>query len=151
MILRFLSERAGPLGRIVIGLLGIAWNLATYLAVPVLVSRNMGPIDTVKESAALFKKTWGEQVAGNFGMGWIFFLAFFAWAAIGTGLIVGSAALLPVSVIPAVGAVVLGFIVLALVSSALRGVYAAALYQYATTGESAFYDQRILGNAFRPK
>jgi hypothetical protein len=37
------------------------------------------------------------------------------------------------------------------VSSALRGVYTAALYRYATTGEAAYFDAASLGGAFRSK
>ena len=37
----------------------------------------------MKESAALFKRTWGEQVVGNAGMGIAFFLAFMSLVASG--------------------------------------------------------------------
>lgn len=37
--------------------LGAAWTLATFLVVPVLVSRNVGPIDALKQSVSLLKKT----------------------------------------------------------------------------------------------
>jgi len=36
MVLRALSERAGFIGRIVVGMIGVAWNLACYFVVPVL-------------------------------------------------------------------------------------------------------------------
>ncbi|HSD83138.1 MAG TPA: DUF6159 family protein, partial [Anaerolineae bacterium] len=71
MILRWLSER-GVLGRIVSSLFGLAWNVLTYLAVPVLVIEGVGPIDAVKRSGALLKKTWGEQIVGNLGLGAVF-------------------------------------------------------------------------------
>jgi hypothetical protein len=151
MVLRFFAERSGPLGRFVVGLIGMAWNLATFLAVPVLVTRDLGAIDTVKESASLFKRTWGEQVVGNFSMGWIFFLAFLGWALAGGAAIAVTASIMPPLAIPIVGGWILGFILLALVSSALKGVYAAALFRYATDGDSRFYDERIMANAFRPK
>ena len=66
MILRWLSER-GLLGRIVASLFGLAWNIVTYLVVPILVVEGIGPIEAVKRSGALLKKTWGEQIVGNFG------------------------------------------------------------------------------------
>src|SRR5437762_791926 len=69
MILRAIEERVGFIGRIVVGLIGMGWSLATYLVVPVLVARDVGPIDAVKESATLFKKTWGEIVIGQVGLG----------------------------------------------------------------------------------
>jgi hypothetical protein len=151
MILRFISERSGFLGRMVVGLVGVGWTLATYLAVPVLVTRNIGPVDAVKESAALFKRTWGEQVVGNFGLGAAVFLMTISWTLVAAALVAGSAALFPPLVVPAIGTAILGYIALGLVSSALKGVYTAALYRYASTGEAGLFDQRVLGGAFRQK
>jgi hypothetical protein len=151
MVLRFISERSGILGRLVVGLVGLGWSLATYLTVPVLVTRDVGPIDAVRESAALFKKTWGEQVVGNVGMGWAFFLMGLSWTCVAVGLVAGAGALSPAALVPAIAIAVGGYVSLALVSSALRGVYTAALYRYATTGESAYFDATSLGGAFRRK
>jgi hypothetical protein len=39
------------------GFVGMTWSLATYLTVPVLVAKDIGPIDAVKESAALLRQT----------------------------------------------------------------------------------------------
>ena len=78
MILRAVQERAGFLGRLVAGFLGVAWTLASFLVVPVLVSRDIGPVDAVKESAALLRKTWGENLIGQGGVGLVFFLVFAA-------------------------------------------------------------------------
>ena len=152
MILRFLSERAGFIGRIVIGLVGMAWTLATFMVVPVLVTRNVGPLDAVKESAGLFRRTWGEQVVGGAGMGLVTFLAFcslalFAFPALVLAAPLGPAALIVVGALFASGA-----IFLALAASALNGIYAAALYRYATTGEAGYgFDTRLLAQAFVQK
>ena len=152
MVLRFISERSGFLGRMVAGFVGMGWTLATYLTVPILVTKDVGPIDAVKESAALFKQTWGEQVVGNFGMGWAIFLMFGSWTVVGIGLMVVLGGILPGAFVLA-GAIcwLMGYVFLALVSSALKGVYTAALYRYAITGEAGHFDPNIMGNAFRPK
>jgi hypothetical protein len=151
MILKAISERAGFLGRIVIGLVGIAWSLATYLTVPVLVTRDVGPIDAVKESASLFRRTWGEQVVGNFGMSWAFAMMGISWGLFMVLLIIGMAQISVAAVVPAIALAVLGFLALGLVSSALSGVYTAALYRYATTGEAELFEPTMLRQAFRPK
>ena len=151
MVLRFIAERSGFVGRLVAGLLGMTWTLTTYLTVPVLVTKDIGPIDAVKESAALFKRTWGEQVVGNFGMGWAILLMVLGWTAVSGLALYVSANLVPVAILPAVGVAVLGYILLGLFGSALNGVYTAALYRYAMTGEVANFDPGIMGNAFRPK
>ncbi|MEQ9400712.1 MAG: DUF6159 family protein [Longimicrobiales bacterium] len=155
MVLRFISERSGFLGRLAVGLVGMGWTLATYLTVPVLVTRDLGPIDAVKESAGLFGKTWGEQVVGSFGMGWAFVLMGLSWTLVSVGGLVAFASLMPSLSPPLViawlGVIVLGYVFLALFSSALNGVYTAALYRYASTGESGIFDESIVGHAFRQR
>jgi hypothetical protein len=152
MILRAIAER-GIVGRIVSSLFGMAWNIITYLAVPVLVLENVGPIEAVKRSGALLKKTWGEQIAGNFGMGAVFGLIFLALLLLFVPVIVAVASTQSVGLIIAVIAgYVLFMIGLGLFSSALGGIYTAAVYQYATTGEAGeFFDANLVQNAFRTK
>ncbi len=128
MILRMISERGGIFAKIAAGIAGMAWTLATYLAVPVLVTKDVGPIDAVKESAAIFKRTWGEQVAGNFGLSWAMFFAFMSWTAVSVGLLWASSLLGAAVVIPVVLVSVSGYVFLALMGSALSGIYTAALY-----------------------
>jgi hypothetical protein len=153
MILQAISERAGILGQIVSGLGGMAWRLASYLAIPVLVTEDVGPIDAVKTSGALFKNTWGEQVVGNFVMGWAMALMWLSWSIVWIGVTVLVANVIGVAavVLPVVAIGIFGYVLLALFSSALKGIYTAALYRYATTGEAGFFDDSIMGNAFRPK
>ena len=151
MVLRFISERGGLVARLASGFAGMAWTLATYLAVPILVTKNIGPIDAVKESAALFKRTWGEQVVGNFGMGAVMFLAGLSWAAVSVALVMGASSIAPQAMVGAIGIAVLGFAFLGLIGSALNGIYTAALYRYAMTGEAGYFDSGIMGSAFRPK
>ncbi|UCC25064.1 MAG: hypothetical protein JSU98_15255 [Gemmatimonadales bacterium] len=151
MVLRFLSERAGFVGRMVIGLVGMAWNLATFLVVPVLVTQNLGPVDAVKESATLFRRTWGEQVVGSFGMGWAFFLMGLAWT-----LVMGIPFILavqtsPVAALSVVVVAVVGYVLLGIFSASLRGVYTAALYRYATKGDDGGFANVPLDRAFRPR
>jgi hypothetical protein len=152
MILRAIAER-GIIGRIVSSLFGMAWNIITYLAVPVLVIENVGPIEAVKRSGALLKKTWGEQIAGNFGMGAVFGLIFLALILLFVPVIVAVASTQSVGlIIFVIVAYVLLMIGLGLFSSALGGIYTAAVYQYATTGEAGeFFDANLVQNAFRTK
>ena len=152
MILRFLQERAGFIGKIVVGLMGLAWTLTTYLTVPILVTKDIGPVDAIKESALIFKRTWGEQVIGNFGMGWAVALIGIAWTCLNVAVMIGMAQLgMGMSILFAGGIMLAGYVLLALFASALNGIYTAALYRYAMTGETGFFDPQIMGNAFRPK
>jgi hypothetical protein len=74
ILLKSAQDRAGFLGKFVVGLIGVAWSVVSYLVVPVIVMENRSPYDALKESASMVKKTWGEKVAGNIGIGFFVFL-----------------------------------------------------------------------------
>jgi len=153
MILRALQERAGFIGTWIVGLLGVAWTVATFMVVPILVTRSVGPIEAVKESASMLKKTWGENVIGQGGIGVVFGLLFFLLIIVGVALFVAVAMTQNVTLMVIVGVgVVVAMILLALVQAALAGIYSAALYQHAS-GETAAtgFDSGLLQSAFAPK
>ncbi|MGN2242907.1 DUF6159 family protein [Frateuria sp. GZRR33] len=153
LFLRALQERLGLVGRLVAGLLGLAWTVATFLVVPVLASQGAGPVDAVKRSVDLLKRTWGENLIGNVGLGAAFGLMTFLALLLGALLIGGAFALhsMP-AVVVAVVVVVVALVLLSLVQASLQGIYAAALYRYAEDGETgAGFEPALLQGAFRPK
>lgn len=131
--------------------LGVAWTLATFLVVPVLVSRDVGPVDALKQSLGLLKRTWGENAIGNVGIGAAFGVITFIAVLLSVGLVVLAAqASVPLAI--AVGVVcVLGVLLLGIYQAALTGIYSAALYRYAMSNETppAFRDV-ALSSAFTP-
>ena len=153
MILRALSERGGLLGKIVSGLIGLAWNLATFLVVPVLVVEDVGPIDAVKRSAGLLKKTWGEQFVGNFSIGMIFFIIGLLVCLLGMPIIVVAAMADSIIITGLVIVLfVLVLVTLGLLNATLSGIYSAAVYRYAMAGDtSGYFDEELVQNAFRRK
>lgn len=153
VILRAIQERVGFLGRIIVGMLGVGWTIATFLVVPVLAVRDQGPIDAIKDSAAMLKRTWGENVIGQAGMSLVFGLLFAAMFILGAGLIVlvaqTGSGVLSVAMVLLVG---VAFLLAFLVQSALSGVYAAALFRYADKGDASIgFDNSALQSAFAPK
>jgi len=153
VLLRMLTERAGGLGRMVIALVGLAWNIATFLVVPVLIMEGMGPVDGVKRSVSLLKRTWGEQIAGNLSIGLVFGLFFLVAVVAGVGLVILAAMTEMVALIVAVIVLwVLVLLVLALIASTLNGIYTAAVYRYAVTGETGgFFQEDLVEGAFRSR
>jgi hypothetical protein len=153
LILKAIEERAGTIGRIVIGLVGMAWTLATFLVVPVLVARDVGPMDAVKESVELLKRTWGENVAGNVGIGLAFGLLTALVVVAVVALVIGAAVIGGAKlaiVVGVLGALAIAFV--AVLQAALSGIYSAALYRYAVDGQApAGFGTGQLENAFRPK
>lgn len=132
MILRAVQERLGFIGRILVGLVGVAWSLATFFVVPVLIYEKLGPWAAVKRSAHLFKTTWGETIVGGFSMGAIFVLVGLAGIlAPILGVLLGGIVGLIVGVI----VMVVYWLILGLVASAANSILIAALYRYATTGK----------------
>ena len=153
MILRMIQERAGLLGRWVAGLLGLAWTVASFLVVPVLVNENIGPIDAVKRSTELLKRTWGENLVGNVGIGFVFGLLTIGWVLL-AGILFAFAlkAQSAMAIMLTIALAVLGFLLLGLVQSALQGVYAAALHRYAQVGDAgAGFEGAMIADAFRIK
>jgi len=145
MILRSLQERAGILGRIVLGIVGIAWTVLTFFVVPVLLYEPVGVGDAIKRSGSIFRQRWGETFVGNGTIGIAIFLVSIPV------LIVGG---LLMAVVPVLGIVVLvvAIGVLMAIGSATTGVFNAALYRYATTGEtSGAFTQEDMAASFRPK
>jgi len=131
MILNSLRNRRNKLGSLLGSALGIGWTLVTYLIVPVLVFEDRTIFDSIQRSSELFRKNWGEQVAGSFGFGLLNILLFLP------GL--GISAL--VWQFDRVFAVILGAIyllILAALSSAVKGIFTVALYRYATEGSAPY-------------
>jgi hypothetical protein len=152
LVLRAIAERGGAIGTVVSIIGGMAWGLVTFLVVPVLVVEGVGPVEALKRSAGLLRTTWGEQIVGNFSIGLILGLAFLAVAVVGGVLV---AVLAGVATVLGVGAAVLlvaALIVIALVGTALSGVFNIALYRYAVGKDTGgYFPQSTLAGAFRSR
>jgi hypothetical protein len=145
VVLHVLQEKAGWLGRLVLGFAGAAWGVVTFFVVPVLLFEQTDVAGSVKRSASLFKKSWGEGFVGNGGIGIALFLLalpLFAFCA------------LLLTLWPLFGGVLM---VLALgavfaLGGVLSGIFNAALYRYAANGESGeLFEASDLRSAFRRK
>ena len=153
LVLRMIQERLGLIGRLVVGFIGLAWTVATFLVVPILASQDTGPIDAVKRSVELLKRSWGENLIGNGGIGIVFGVAMVLAVLLGAVLI-GAAFVLQsiVAIVLAVVVVVLGLTLLGLIQASLQGIYSAALYRYAEAGDASVgFDHALLQQAFAPK
>ncbi len=153
LVLKMISEKSGAIGKIVVGMMGMAWTLASFLVVPILVSRDVGPIDAVKESAALLKRTWGENVAGNVGIGLAFGLVTLLVVLAVIAMVVGAAALGGLKLAIVVGVIgALAIALVAVIQAALSGIYSAAVYRFAVDGQApAGFAGPQLQAAFQPK
>ena len=126
--------------------LGTAWAIATYFVVPVLVVEKTGPIEALKRSTSIMRKTWGEAIGAEFGTRWIVFLGLLvALVPAVLGFVIGSAISIGVGI--AVAVAIFGLV--ALISAALDGIIVGALYVYASDGElPEQFDRGIVEGAF---
>ncbi|MFL5869384.1 MAG: DUF6159 family protein [Thermoleophilaceae bacterium] len=139
LVIRALESR-GEIAQIIGRLFGGAWSLVTFLALPVVAEEGLGPIAALKRSAGLFRERWGGQLGGMASIG-IKVLVFGTLPSIGlvvAGVAIlsgsGSAGLGAGAILVALG--VAGFGISMLVGSALRQVFAVALYRYAVDGQA---------------
>ena len=152
-ILRILARGGKGLGRLGAAIGGLAWNMVTYLVLPVLVVEEIHPVEAIIRSATLLKKTWGEQIAINLSADAVFGLP--KLLLIGLLLLVVFQGVPSES--PAVFAVVIAllvgvFLLLGLIESTLKGIYVAAVYRYAAQGEAGgFFSEEVVKGAFKPK
>jgi cytochrome b subunit of formate dehydrogenase len=123
------------------------------MVVPILVTRDLGPLDAVKESASMLRRTWGENLIGQVGLGLVFGLIQMLLVITGIAIFIGAASTQSVALmtIAALG-VIASVILVALVQTALSGIYAAALYRHASGQPSVSgFDPQLLQNAFAHK
>jgi len=149
LILRTIAERSKLLGGIIASLLGMAWSVTSFLVIPVLVNEGKGPVEAFRRSVQLLKKTWGEELIGTFSFGLAFsVLGLPAVVLYFLGVFSGEGALALVFMVLAA----LYLITLSVVQSALQGIFQAALYQYARSGEApAGFEKDLLRDAIQPK
>jgi len=117
--------------------LGIVWSIAVYFVVPVIVNEGLSPMDAIKRSASLIKKSWGEALGGSMATSLVFgafmmvgfvglMVGLFLWATTGSYLFF-------------VGALVIALVYwcfVGLLAECVGVVLHAALYRYATTGRT---------------
>jgi hypothetical protein len=152
VLMAALENQGGIAGNIVARLVGTAWALVTFLAVPVIAIEGSGPFGTLKRSASIFKSKWGQQITGNLAIGAAIFLLGFLPAAvlIVAGVLLWSSASFAGAVLVVIGAIVLAIAML--ISKALNGVFGVALYRYAVEGQTVGgFTQEELESAVKVK
>ena len=123
VILSAVREKAGFLGDIVVSLIGAAWNIVTWLVMPVIIVEGIGPLAATKRSAILIKSKWGENLIAQGGLGLFGLLLLLP----GVVAFVALSSVLPVIGIPLL---VLYVAVVFTVLSALGAIFRTALYRF---------------------
>ncbi|MDE2668293.1 MAG: DUF6159 family protein [Chloroflexota bacterium] len=144
LILQALRDRGGIAGEVASMLGGIAWSLATFFVIPLLVAEGIGPIEAIRRSSSLLRDTWGRQIAASFGFGIV---------TIGAIIVAAIPGLLLALVHPLLGlAVGIPLVGLAWATvTSLEGIFKAALYDYAIGKDPHGFDRATLQSAYGPQ
>jgi hypothetical protein len=149
VILQTIAERSKIIGKIVVWVLGSLWSILSFFIIPILIIEDLSLKDSLKKSAAIIKKTWGEAIVINVGLG----LYFVVLALLGSVLFLATIFTgYPPIILIGFLLIVLYIVGLAVVFSALDTVYKVVLYQYADTGSvPEGFSPEVLQYAFKPK
>jgi hypothetical protein len=149
LVLSALRDRGGVAGAILATIGNVAWGVITFLVVPVYVATGDGIGSSIKQSATLTKRTWGENIVGNAGFGLLTFLA-----ALPAVVLVGVVAAATSGSGVTVGAIVVAALwiaIVAVVVGAMSAMFQAVLYRYATGDEHlGSFSPDEMRAAFRP-
>jgi ABC-type multidrug transport system fused ATPase/permease subunit len=148
LILRMIAERSKLVGALIAKFLGAVWAVATYFVVPVMIFEKRGPRESMSTSTQLISRTWGESLVAAAGVGIIIMLLGIGGLAFPIiGFFINTTAALI-----GLGVMVLYWIVLAIISSALTGIYRTGLYLYAKEGRLApGFGEDLVQSAFAGK
>jgi len=149
VILKAIESKSDRVGEVVSGLLGMAWSITTYFVVPVIVVERADPFSAFKRSASIMRRTWGESLFANFGIGAIAFLFSLPSIAVIIGAFYMMDQIGPVLVGVAVAVAVLWLLIVSLISTALDAIVLAALYMYAADNTvPRYFDAGMLEHSF---
>lgn len=143
--LRKIQEHLGWLGKIITGLIGIVWSIATFFVVPIIAYENLNPFQAVKRSTQLMKDKWGESLGATFSFGLLRLVAFLA--------ICGPLFIAGYFINPTVGIIlaVLGAFFVMAVSSAAQTIFISAVYHNMNGDPVKNFNEHFAESLFRTK
>ena len=144
-VLRVLQESFGSIGKIITGLIGIVWSIATFFVVPVIAYENVGPLEAFKRSSTLVKEKWGEGLGASFSFGLIQLLGFV--------LLAIPCFLLGWAIHPLVGIALFLFGVFAIlaVMNAVKVIFISAIYHNINGDPVKHFNQQLADSLFFEK
>lgn len=148
---RSAGQRGNVIGQIVVSLVGGAWNLATYFVVPILLFEDKHVGGGMKGSVSYFKKTWGETIIGDSGIGLIAGIITFLillFGGLSAFMVFSVLGVLPALVI--VGMTILAAVIASIMFTVASAVYKTALYRFASgAGASGPFDAQQMQAQWR--
>src|SRR6185437_6392749 len=143
-ILKIIQENVGTLGKIITGIIGVVWSIATFFVVPVIAYENLGPIAAFKRSASLMKAKWGESIGAGFSFGLIQLGAMAVIAVVGF-------AVAAINIIAGIVIAVLLLLLMGVIMSTVKTIFVSAIYHNITGDPVELYNQQFIDNLFETK
>ena len=144
-ILRIIQEESGFIGKIITGIIGIVWNIATFFVVPVIAYEGLGPIAAFKRSSQLMKQKWGESLGATFSFGLIQFLAMIVL--IIPLFFIGNM----IHPIGGIALAIMGVFIIATIFSAAQTIFVSAVYHNITDEPVKHFNQQMIDGLFQKK
>ncbi|MBN9297832.1 MAG: hypothetical protein J0I41_12530 [Filimonas sp.] len=144
-ILKIIQEESGLIGKIITGLIGVVWNVATFFVVPVMAYENLSPFAAIKRSSSIMKEKWGESIGANFSFGIVQFVLILG--AMLVGFIIG-ALIHPIAGV--IVGVMLAFIIYAVISAS-QTIFICAVYRNINGSLDEHFSQQMVDELFQRK
>jgi hypothetical protein len=145
LALRMLQDNLGSLGKIITGLIGIVWSIATFFVVPIIAYEKLNPFQAVKRSAELMKEKWGESLGSTFSFGLLRLIAFLVICVplFFVGMLIN----------PILGIILgaLGLFFVMAVSSAAQVIFISAVYHNMNGDPVKNFNEQFAESLFRTK
>lgn len=155
LILRAISERGGALAKFASAIAGMAWAVATFFVLPVVIFEGINSFAAVKRSGQLLKEKWGAVARTSLRFGLKLFLAILVTlGAIVVGFVMAAtSADSGQGPSPLVGLAIatlgiIGLVVVTVVTNALTGYVRAVLYRHAVGLPIPGISEEVLVGAF---
>lgn len=145
LLLRAIQENVGTVGKIITGIIGVVWSIATFFVVPVIAYEKLGPLEAVKRSSQLMKQKWGESLAANFSFGLIQFLGILV---AGIPLYLLGSLIHPVA---GIGLAIIGVFIVISIISAAQTIFISAIYHHINGDIVKHFDQQMVDDLFSKK
>ena len=145
LILKAIQENSDWLGKIITGIIGVIWNIATFFVVPVLAYENTGPFEAIKRSSKIMKENWGESLTATFSFALFQFLAIII---VGLPLYFIGAMFNPIT---GICLAVTGAFIIFSIFSAAENIFISAVYHNIKGDPVKHIDQEMVRNLFESK
>jgi len=145
LILKAIQENSGIVGRIITGIIGIVWSVATFFVVPVIAYEDLGPTGAVKRSTQMMKEKWGQSLGAGFSFGLIQLLGFI--------VVCIPLFFLGMLISPIVGVALAaaGFFIIIAIISAAQTIFVSAVYHNIKGDPTEHFSQQLIDDLFVKK